>query len=413
MTTSFEAIMYPFLDKISGHKVIAAFSGGKDSCALLNFLNDFSAGCGYSLSACHVNHGIRGITAEQDEQFCKEFCEKRGIRLTVKKVNVPEFCKMNGFSIEHGARILRYKSLNEAAKEEDVDYILTAHTYDDDIENFFIKVLKGTSLLNLSSIPSARNNIIRPMLEISTQQVEEYNAQKGITPVYDESNSEETYLRNWVRKRIISEIREYNKGFFNNINNLMKESSELDEIFHEKLSGLITFEDECFKISVAEFFSLCEFEQKRIIYNVLSRVIRVERRHVDEVLKACRSENSIRIELPDTWLAEKSYNFIRIFKARLTEDFENIKVRNETVLSLPHVKKKLHFDGDYVHKEFIVRNRREGDRIGNTKLKDIFINKKIDLFERDRMLIIVYKNKIVWVEDILPDDNITLVNPEA
>ncbi len=140
-----------------------------------------------------------------------------------------------------------------------------------------------------------------------------------------------------------------------------------------------------------------------------SKLFRVEKRHIEEMKDLVASDFSVRIDMPDGYKFEKSAKYLRLFHKRLVEKFEIVKPSGKGVIEISHLGKELTLDSSWTDKELTVRNRRVGgDKFNNKKLKDIFIDKKLDLFTRDTSLIILYDKCIVWVENISDDDTITL-----
>ena len=118
-----------------GERLLVGLSGGADSAALLLCLNEL----GYDVSACHVNHCIRGEEADRDQHFCERLCEGLGIGITVRRVDVPAYCRANPVSEEEGARLLRYNALQEIS----ADKICTAHNLDDCLETTLFNLARG------------------------------------------------------------------------------------------------------------------------------------------------------------------------------------------------------------------------------------------------------------------------------
>lgn len=183
-------------------RLLVGLSGGADSAALLLCLREL----GYNVIACHVNHSIRGEEADRDQRFCEKLCCRLGIDITVKRVDVPAYCSTHSVSEEEGARLLRYKALSEIA----ADKICTAHNLDDCLETTLFNLARGTGLKGISSIPPVRDNVIRPLIECSREDIEEFLAERGQTFVTDSTNLTDEYSRNKLRHRVVPVLREIN-----------------------------------------------------------------------------------------------------------------------------------------------------------------------------------------------------------
>ncbi len=205
-----------------GDGVMAALSGGADSVALLHCLAGLAGEMGFFLSACHVNHGIRGEEALRDQRFCEKLCRELGIPLTVEQTDVPAFAAERKLGLEEAARDLRYDCLFQAAREWQKRLspgtcvkLATAHTLSDNLETILFSLARGTGLAGLCGIPPVRRtegkpDIIRPLLEVSRTEIEEYCRQKRLDFVVDSTNSDESYTRNKLRHRVIPLLREIN-----------------------------------------------------------------------------------------------------------------------------------------------------------------------------------------------------------
>jgi tRNA(Ile)-lysidine synthase len=402
MTLSFERLIETNTSELNGRAVLVAFSGGKDSCSLLHWLSVNRERLSIRLAACHVNHMIRGENAERDALLCENFCRQYKIPFYLEKRNVPEFASKEGKGLEQAARTLRYDSLGLIAEKEGFELILTAHTKDDMAETFFIRVFQGASLYTLGGVKKRFGKIFRPMLDISTADVLEYINQYAIPTTFDETNDDTTYLRNWVRKDIMSAIKGYNPAFLDKINELMEQSVQLDSYMSKRLKDIFIYKDEVYRSDKLQ--SLEPEEQAWAIRNLLTSLFRAEKRHIEEVLRIIKDKQSTRIDLPMGYHAECSFGVLRIFNAELLKEINLIKPAGASEVKLKN--KKLKFTGHLVQAELSIRTRKNGDRIGKKKLKDLFIDSKTELFDRDTALIVEEDHKIIWVETIYPNSDI-------
>ncbi len=199
---------------LNAEKIIVGLSGGADSIALTHIL--FSQFGGDKLICAHVNHGIRGEEADRDEEFVRDFCRKYSIKLAVKKVNVPEIAASLSIGTEECGRKLRYEFFDSLVTSPS-DLIATAHNADDNGETVLLNLARGTGLKGLCGIPSVRGNIIRPILNMSRAQIEEYCKVHSLAYVTDSSNNSDDYDRNKVRHRVLSSLKGLNSKTVENI----------------------------------------------------------------------------------------------------------------------------------------------------------------------------------------------------
>jgi tRNA(Ile)-lysidine synthase len=382
------------------NKVIVAYSGGKDSTALLYLLNKIKKSLNLEIYACHINHGIRGAKSEKDAEFCENFCNEINIKIKIFNINVPEFAKKNKLSLEQAARELRYKYLFDFLKDTEFDVIATAHHKSDLVETFFIKLFQGASILNLRGFNN--NLLIRPFLNLDKEIIDKYITESNLPFTEDETNKSINYLRNWLRHKIIPEINIKNSGYLNNIINIQNESEELKNYIEQNVNkNLIIKEDNLsIKIDKKQFNKLHLIEKKYIIAKVLEKRFRLEKKHIEEVLKISESTDSKRLKLPKNLIVEVSYEFIRFFNQNIIKKF-NYEIKSDGELFIEHLNKKIILNNLVQdNNKVIIRNRKNGDIFRNKKLKDIFIDKKIELFIRDISIILEVNNYIVWVENL-------------
>ncbi len=195
---------------VRGARVIVALSGGSDSMTLLNVLYSLRDEMGFTLETAHVNHCLRGESADRDERFAVSACEKLGIECHVLRADVASLAREKGLSVEEAGRQVRYgffASLGEDA------VIATAHNLNDRVETMLFNLARGASLKGLCSIPPVRGNVIRPLIDCSKDEILEYCRANGIDYVTDETNSDVKYARNRVRHNVITELEEINSAF--------------------------------------------------------------------------------------------------------------------------------------------------------------------------------------------------------
>ena len=190
-----------------GGTVLVALSGGADSTALLHFLYSVKEKYNLTILAAHLNHGIRGEEADRDERFCKILCEKYNIPFYSKTLDIPALSKQRGVSEELCGRDERYAFLGTLAEAHNAR-IATAHNADDNAETLIFNLARGSSLRGAAGIPPKRGRIIRPLIEVTRAQIEEYCAENGLDFVTDSTNLGDEYTRNKIRHHVIPVLRE-------------------------------------------------------------------------------------------------------------------------------------------------------------------------------------------------------------
>lgn len=230
--------VYEFLLKrgifSNGDRVLVALSGGADSTALLSVLCFLKDKLNIEVSAFHMNHNLRGEESVRDEEFCKDLCKKLGVNIKVVSEDVLTFCKENSLSTEEGARILRYRAL----EKEPYDKIATAHTLNDSFETCLFNLARGTALKGLTGISARRGRIVRPFIEITRTEIEEYLRSIKQDYVTDSTNLTNDYKRNFIRHEIVPKMLEVNTSTLENFKNTARALNN-DEEFLENYSRKI------------------------------------------------------------------------------------------------------------------------------------------------------------------------------
>lgn len=406
MSTLFEKELLENIGYCKNKKILVAFSGGADSSALLYALvkNNFR------VIACHVNHRIRGKLSDRDEKFCVDFCKRLNVELIVRKVDVPEYVKKNKVSVEEAARKLRYDELFKVSKEKNADYIFTAHQMDDLVETFFVKLFQGSSIYNLKGFGFDEEFLKRPLLYIEKGLILDFIKMENIEFVVDETNFSSDYVRNWLRNEIIPAINSYCAGYIKNILKVQNESEELKSYLLLKTKDIqFNRQGVYYSCSLNKLSKLESYEKKFVLSEFFRKFFRVEKVHVELALKCIeKSEHSVRINLPKDYIFEKSYDNVYFFKKNVLGGFRYNKNTGDVVVYVREVGKKVEFSGELVNMDLLVRNRRYGDRFNGKKIKDLFIDNKVDLFLRDISCVVESCGEIIYVENIMKNESIKI-----
>lgn len=240
--SNFHQTIKSLSDKFPCHTFIVAFSGGVDSQALLHLIADVKANCDISndLLACHVNHGL-SENSNDWQVFAQQQCDNLGI--TFKAVSV-EVENKQRTSWEAQARDARYDALLSLAAKFENAIILTGHHNDDQIETFLLAMKRGAGIKGLSSIAeiSSRQGVIiaRPLLTFSRAEIEQYAQEQELKWIEDESNSDTTFDRNFLRHDVVPILKARWPAIGKTIGRSAQHCSEsqllLDELAAEDLS---------------------------------------------------------------------------------------------------------------------------------------------------------------------------------
>lgn len=221
---------------LPGDRVLVALSGGADSMALLHVLLSLREEYRLHIAAAHYHHGIRGEEADRDEGFVRGVCETLGVPLTVGRGDVPKQAKESGLGLEECAREMRYAFLEQAAQGA---FIATAHSLSDCEETFLFNLSRGASLHGLTAIPPVRGRIIRPLIDCSRDEIEEYCRENGIDYITDSTNASDAYTRNRLRHRVVPELKACNPAFDAAFSRLLDGLREDDELLGELAQSVL------------------------------------------------------------------------------------------------------------------------------------------------------------------------------
>lgn len=271
-------------------KIVVAVSGGPDSISLLDILYKLN----YNICVAHINHGLRE-NAIIDQEFVEDFCKKRNIPCFVKQIKLKEL--QEKMTLEEAGRKERYDFFFEVMKKQNCTKIATAHNSNDNAETVIMNIIRGSGVSGLKGIEPIRNNIIRPLIEITRKEIESYCIENELNPRHDESNDEDVYTRNKVRLNIIPYIEEnINSNVVNNINrlsNIVQKEEKYIEKETEKAyeECLIDAEENRTVYNLKKFnsFDIIIKERliKKFIINLLGNAKDIEKIHIDDIVKLC------------------------------------------------------------------------------------------------------------------------------
>ena len=194
-----------------GDRIAVGVSGGADSVALLRFLAALRPQFGWDLVVCHIHHGLRGAEADRDECFVRALAEQLGLPCAVSRIDAAALALRDHISVEEAGRMARYAFFAQTAGEG--GRIATAHTLDDSIETVLMNLVRGTGLRGLCGIPRIRGNIVRPLLDCTRAEVEDYLGALGQPYCTDSTNLTDDYTRNRIRHDILPRLCALNPNF--------------------------------------------------------------------------------------------------------------------------------------------------------------------------------------------------------
>ena len=421
----------------NGDKILVAFSGGPDSVFALHFLSKFKKKYGIELLALHFNHGLRGKESDDDANFAKEFCDAMNVEFIVQNLNVKTFAKKNKFSIEEAARLLRYKNLDLIAKKWGCTKIVTAHNLSDNTETILMNLFNGTGLSGLMGIPVQRENIVRPLICLSKQEISEYLQKEKINYRVDSSNLSDDFRRNYIRNRIIPLIKtklnpQIDEALFRSSQNLAN-SLQLNKTLVAFIkSRFVTSKRNAVSIQI----NLSEIFQGVIPGELLRAILKehfkysLEFDDYQKINSLLLKQKGRKVQLASNLIALRESESIRIQRVQKTSNGKvQIEVGNRVLFGSGEFgvqsigKEKIKFkaggktefiSADNLNEKFILRVWKPGDKfkpIGMNhfkKVSDFLTDLKIPSSERKNKLVLLNRNQIVWVVGLRIDDRVKL-----
>lgn len=425
-----------------GDKIVVGLSGGPDSVCLLSLLNSIKEELNIQIVAAHINHMLRGIEADLDQEYARKKCNDLNIEFFSQKVDIGSYAKTHGLSTESAGRKVRYEYFNHIMNTKSFNKIATAHNANDQAETVLMHLMRGTGIDGLTGIPVIREDkYIRPILFMTRDQVEEYCRENGDKPRIDKTNLEREYSRNKVRLDLLPYMKEhFNKDIISAINRMADLLEQDNNYINKQAEGIFT--RACYNKDEAVVIKSKYFECDRAI---ISRIIRkaimnvngdkfnIEMKHIDEVINLNMLGTNKSVNLPGNVYAENVYGDIHIKKKfEMTENLEEQKVIHrseienkliefgEYVLEFNVIlnEQSINFSKNNLIKYFnydninivIIRYRKDGDRMvpfgmsGSRKIKDILIDKKIPVDLRNKIPVIEFDDEIAWLAGVRESD---------
>jgi tRNA(Ile)-lysidine synthase/bifunctional protein TilS/HprT len=430
MKKEFKRILkdYALLD--SNKKILLAVSGGVDSIVLFHLLEGIEEEQRPNIAIAHINHQLRP-ESDAEERFVKTLAETYNIPFylyTWKQADHPT----NG--VEEAAREIRYAFFKKVMRKHSIDVLMTGHHQDDQVETILMKLTRGSSLRQLTGIQERQifgdGLLIRPLLSFTKETLYDFAHTNALEYVEDQSNQELLYSRNRFRNQIIPLLEEENVQFNRHIEQFSKDLTDLitiaEPVIEQVFADLVTVESSAISLKVLEFFELEEAMQRALlqrVFEVLYAGSEVSyKTDYIEIVRDWLETGAVntQLDLVGDFSAKKSYNdvvFSEKEEASIIEDeVFSIGEVNEWVRISPseeiglfeytsddEIEDMLLIEGT-LPMPLTIRHRKPGDRMtyaglnGHKKIKDIFIDEKVPLENRDAAWVVEdATGRIIWL----------------
>jgi len=416
--------------------VLAAVSGGADSVCMAHILAGLQDELGFELRIAHLDHCFRGEESRRDAEFVQSFASQLGVPCFCDEEDVPRYLLSHRMSKQDAARMLRYRYLYKTMKLEYCQKIAFGHNADDQAETVLMRFIRGAGPDGLKGIPPKRDGfIIRPLLGIWREEIEDYTDAHRLEFRTDRSNEETDYTRNRVRHELIPALESYNPGMTRTLVNLGSimtgVSGHLDRLVDEALpsvvmrmnigqmaldSGILRGYDEALRGSIL----------RRVVGDLRPDLGPLPFQHVENLLGLVeRDEVGSAVDLPGGAQARLDHGClvitqgdgppvitprevpvpgsVRFSAAGLTLTCEVAsadELPGSPGAAPPGV---AYFDLDALHQPLVVRPKKQGDRFkpfgmeGTKTLKELFIDEKISYSFRDEVPVLCDAEVILWV----------------
>lgn len=273
--------------------VVLGVSGGPDSMLLLYALNELKTKLNFKIYVAHINHGIRE-EAGYDESLVKNFCEENNIQFFPLHADVLSEAKKHKISTEECGRCVRYEFFNKVLEETRSKKIAVAHNLGDNAETMLLNLIRGAGLNGISGMKYMTGNIIRPMLDISKEDILEFLEEKSIEYAIDKTNFENDYTRNYIRNVIVPNLKEVNPNILSAMYRmsrvLQKDESALERITDELVKAIIISKnkDEII-LDVKKFKNVQEELKPRVVIKIITMLLGsaqgIEQVHIMDICK--------------------------------------------------------------------------------------------------------------------------------
>ncbi len=421
----FENHIHKNLSFLTKSKFLIAISGGMDSVVLTHLCHNLKL----NFALAHCNFNLRGAESDADEDFVLEIAEDLDLEVFVESFDTETYASKNNLSIQMAARELRYNWFHELADQLNFDYILTAHHADDNLETFFINIMRGTGLDGLTGIPETNGKLVRPLLPFSHTALQLFANNEKIVWRNDSSNASTKYLRNKLRHDVIPILKEMNPQFLQNFQKTQTHIQESVEIIDDALvriqKKIVHTSNNVIQLDVKKLQQLSnpkvylyqllkgfQFTEWDDVYQllyaqsgkfVLSKTHRLVKDRTTLILTELptdEDENSFNLEEGETQIAFPIGQLL----------LENVTEIRETSAT------SIYVDKDLLKYPLSVRKWKKGDYFypfgmaGKKKLSKFFKDEKLSLPEKEQTWLLCSNNQIVWVIGLRADNRFKVTN---
>lgn len=413
----------------NGDSVLVGFSGGPDSTFLLVLLQTIQKIFNLKIYAAHLNHQLRGEESDADEEFVRNFCKENKIEFVVEKKDIQKIVSETKRSIEEVARSERYKFFSEAAQKFKATKIATGHTLNDSVETMIFNFIRGSGVSGLRGIPIKRDNIIRPLLGVTKEEILDFLKSENIPYRIDRTNESNDFTRNFIRNKIIPLLQEINPNLYDTLSTtsqllyLLEKYIQVEETKFERLF-VSKKTERVLRIKLEENIDYNNYLMMDLIRKKIENQfgLQISFQKTKELSNLIKQEKGTTIQVNEKIFATRESNSILILPEPQFEEV-NISVNYDTKLqkyygsyfefkiSIAPVKEAKisdnpmveFFDADKIKHKLILRNWKPGDKfipLGmkySKKVSDVLTDAKIPSIFKNQILVLCDGQEVIWV----------------
>lgn len=406
--------------------VVLGVSGGADSVFLLKVMVFLRQSMGLKLHVVHVNHGLRGQAANEDEIYTEELAKRYQVSFRSFSVDLGEYARTQQQTLEEAGRYFRYECFENERLRLGYDKIAVAHHRDDQAETVILNLLRGSGLRGLGGMRPTRDHVIRPLLCLSKEQIQETLIEEGIPWQEDYTNGKTDYTRNKIRLELLPCMKQVQGQALEHIVetseqlqmvwNYMNDNSKLifQKLVQERENGIV--------FSARQFQQVHESLKAMILLEMMEKVCGSRKDlgkvQVQQILGLIDGPTGKKIDLPYQMVCGKDYDQVFILQKQpeLEEvsgqkeaPFQvcyNLEKRENLPLKIPKNTYTKCFDYAKIKLTLVWRHPLEGDYIflssrGDKKrLSRIFIDEKTPKKRREQMWVLAQEDHVIWIPEL-------------
>ncbi|MBK8613267.1 MAG: tRNA lysidine(34) synthetase TilS [Flavobacteriales bacterium] len=384
--------------------VLVAVSGGLDSMVLLHALRKLW----YRCEVVHIDHGLRGAESDADRRFVEEHCREQDILCHVRAVDVQALASQQGLSVQMAARELRYEALKKVALATGIEHIALAHHRDDAIETFFLELMRGGT----GTIPARSGPFVRPLIGVGRAAIEAYAKEQGLTWREDASNADPKYLRNRVRHELLPLLEDLAPGVRKVLGRSIDRSRALQVVAMEMIDAKLSGHREALPLE------MIRQQDGPLLLHRWLRPIGFHPEQLEKLLQAIDDERTGAVFTAGSHRAMVDREAVLLSaipadappEHRIDTDLAvpsdapfSCERCDTASLDLNEGPSTAWLDEASLNFPLVFRPWRQGDRmrpigLGGSKLiSDILIDAKVPRPEKERTLVLVSGDRIVWL----------------